>query len=147
MKKIRSKKISYTHIIGWAIVKALKKFPVMNYSFSTIEGEPFVIKKSDVNIGLAIDIEKKDGSRSLIVPNIKKSSEMNFKQYFDAYNDIIDRSRKNKIEVGDFLGTTISLTNPRDDRYCIFKSKVNGRAGYDNCDRGDRLSLWFSGCS
>ncbi|HEY5536365.1 MAG TPA: multifunctional oxoglutarate decarboxylase/oxoglutarate dehydrogenase thiamine pyrophosphate-binding subunit/dihydrolipoyllysine-residue succinyltransferase subunit [Ignavibacteria bacterium] len=111
-EKIRSKKISYTHIIGWAIVKALKKFPVMNYSFSTIEGEPFVIKKSDVNIGLAIDIEKKDGSRSLIVPNIKKSSEMNFKQYFDAYNDIIDRSRKNKIEVADFLGTTISLTNP-----------------------------------
>jgi len=105
-------KISFTHIIGWAIVKALKDIPVMNYAFTIINGEPSVLKHTDVNIGLAIDVTKKDGTRSLIVPNIKKANEITFKEYFYKYNDIIDRARKNKIEVSDFLGTTISLTNP-----------------------------------
>jgi len=111
-RKIKQGKISFTHIVGWAIVKALKTVPVMNNAFTIVGGEPMVIKRNDINIGLAIDLVKKDGSRSLIVPNIKKAGAMNFRQFFDAYNDIISRSRSNKIEVSDFLGTTISLTNP-----------------------------------
>jgi len=105
-------KVSYTHIIGWAIVQALREMPVMNNPFSIVENEPVVIKRTDVNIGLAIDILKKDGSRSLIVPNIKKASSLNFREYYEKYNDIINRSKINKIEVSDFQGTTISLTNP-----------------------------------
>ena len=105
-------KISFTHIIGWAIVKALKTVPVMNNAYTIIDGDPMMIKRQDVNIGLAIDIVKKDGSRSLIVPNIKKANEMNFRQFFDAYNNIITKARTNKIEVSDFMETTISLTNP-----------------------------------
>jgi len=105
-------KVSFTHIIGWAIVKAIKEVPVMNNAFTIIDGEPNLLRRSDVNIGLAIDVVKKDGSRSLIVPNIKGANKMNFKEYYDKYNDIISRSRKNKIEVADFQGTTISLTNP-----------------------------------
>ncbi len=105
-------KISYTHLAGWAIVRALEEVPVMNYAFGLINDEPQVIKRKDVNIGLAIDLLKKDGSRSLIVPNIKKADAMNFKQFYDAYNDVINRSRINKIEVSDFQDTTISLTNP-----------------------------------
>jgi len=105
-------KVSFTHIVGWAIVKALESVPVMNYAFGLINSEPQVIKRKNVNIGLAIDLIKKDGSRSLIVPNIKNADEMNFKQFYDAYNDIIKRSRVNKIEVSDFQDTTISLTNP-----------------------------------
>ncbi|MGV8016621.1 MAG: multifunctional oxoglutarate decarboxylase/oxoglutarate dehydrogenase thiamine pyrophosphate-binding subunit/dihydrolipoyllysine-residue succinyltransferase subunit [Ignavibacteria bacterium] len=111
-RKKRLGKISFTHIIGWAIVKSLKTMPVMNNAYSVIDGEPVMIKRHDVNIGLAIDIVKKDGSRSLIVPNIKKANEMNFRQFFDSYNAIIAKARANKIEVSDFLGTTISLTNP-----------------------------------
>jgi len=112
LKKIGGGKISYTHFIGWAIVKAASEMSVMNNAFTMIDGEPYVIKKPDVNLGLAIDLEKKDGSRSLIVPNIKKADKMNFRQYFDAYNDIINRSRVNKIDISDFQGTTITLTNP-----------------------------------
>ena len=82
------------------------------YAYTIIEGSPSVIKRNDVNIGLAIDLVKKDGTRSLIVPNIKKANAMNFRQFFDSYNDIINRARSNKIEVADFMGTTISLTNP-----------------------------------
>jgi len=111
-KKTKQGKISFTHIIGWAIVKALESVPVMNNAYSIIDGEPVLIKRNDVNIGLAIDLVKKNGTRSLIVPNIKKANQMNFKKFFDSYNDIINRARANKIEVSDFLGTTISLTNP-----------------------------------
>ncbi|HRI85267.1 MAG TPA: multifunctional oxoglutarate decarboxylase/oxoglutarate dehydrogenase thiamine pyrophosphate-binding subunit/dihydrolipoyllysine-residue succinyltransferase subunit [Ignavibacteria bacterium] len=105
-------KISYTHLIGWAIVKGISIVPVMNNSYTVINGEPNLVKKQDVNLGLAVDLEKKDGSRSLIVPNIKKANLLNFHEYFQAYNDIIDRSRKNKIEIQDFQGTSITLTNP-----------------------------------
>lgn len=112
LKKKNSGKLSYTHIIGWAIVKGISHVPVMNNSFTVIDGDPNLVKKQDVNLGLAVDLEKKDGSRSLIVPNIKKANQMDFCQFFEAYNDIIDRSRKNKIEISDFQGTTITLTNP-----------------------------------
>ena len=112
LKKKDGGKISFTHIIGWAIVKGLELVPVMNNSFTVINGEPNIVRKKDVNLGLAIDLQKKDGSRSLIVPNIKKANLLNFRHYFEAYNDIINRSRNNKIEVSDFQGTTISLTNP-----------------------------------
>ncbi|MCY7362918.1 MAG: 2-oxo acid dehydrogenase subunit E2, partial [Ignavibacteria bacterium] len=112
LKKKNGGKISFTHIIGWAIVKGISLVPVMNNSFTVINNEPNLIKKKAVNLGLAVDLQKKDGSRSLIVPNIKKANLLNFRQYFEAYNDIINRSRNNKIEVSDFQGTTITLTNP-----------------------------------
>lgn len=112
LKKTNSGKISFTHIIGWAIVKALGSIPALNNSFTVINGLPHLIKKSGINLGLAIDLEKKDGSRSLIVPNIKGAEKMNFRQFFDSYNDIVNRSRSGKIEISDFQGTTITLTNP-----------------------------------
>ncbi|MEP7146339.1 MAG: multifunctional oxoglutarate decarboxylase/oxoglutarate dehydrogenase thiamine pyrophosphate-binding subunit/dihydrolipoyllysine-residue succinyltransferase subunit [bacterium] len=112
LKKKNAGKISYTHVIGWAIVKGISYVPVMNSAFTIIKGEPNLIKKHDVNLGLAIDLEKKDGSHSLIVPNIKKANQLTFRQYFDSYNDIINRARNNKIEISDFQGTSITLTNP-----------------------------------
>ncbi len=112
LKKTNSGKISFTHIIGWAIVQAIASIPVMNNAFTVINGEPHLLKKNGVNLGLAVDLEKKDGSRSLIVPNIKGADQMNFRQFFDAYNDIINRSRSGKIDISDFQGTTVTLTNP-----------------------------------
>ncbi|HRE09753.1 MAG TPA: multifunctional oxoglutarate decarboxylase/oxoglutarate dehydrogenase thiamine pyrophosphate-binding subunit/dihydrolipoyllysine-residue succinyltransferase subunit, partial [Ignavibacteria bacterium] len=112
LKKTNSGKISFTHIIGWAIVKALSSIPALNNAYTIINGNPHLIKKSSVNLGLAVDLEKKDGSRSLIVPNIKGADKMNFRQFFDSYNDIINRSRSGKIDISDFQGTTITLTNP-----------------------------------
>lgn len=112
LQKINGGKLSFTHLVAFAIVKALKKFPGMNRSFAVVDNEPTLVKKPYVNLGLAVDIERKDGSRSLIVPNIKKAGVMNFKEFFDAYNDLITRTRTGKIEPSDFQGTTITLTNP-----------------------------------
>ena len=105
-------KISFTHIIAFAIIKALKKYPSLNNSFAYIDNKPYLIKKKDVNFGLAIDITKKDGSRSLLVPNIKKANELNFKEFVKQYDDLVERSRNGKITPEDFLNTTISITNP-----------------------------------
>ncbi len=105
-------KISFTHIIAWAIVQALKNFPSLNAMFVFQNGEPQKILKQAVNLGIAVDIQKKDGSRSLIVPNIKNANQMNFREFVQAYDDIVQRTRKGAIQPADFQGTTVSLTNP-----------------------------------
>ncbi|KAA0242539.1 MAG: multifunctional oxoglutarate decarboxylase/oxoglutarate dehydrogenase thiamine pyrophosphate-binding subunit/dihydrolipoyllysine-residue succinyltransferase subunit, partial [Chlorobiota bacterium] len=112
LQRINKKKISFTHLISWAILKAVQSMPVMNSAFTIIEGKPHVINRKDVNLGLAIDIERKDGSRSLIVPNIKSANKLNFSEFWNAYEDLINRSRKGAIDPNEFLGTTITLTNP-----------------------------------
>ena len=105
-------KASFTHIIAWAIVKAVKETPKMNAAFVEQDGQPARIDREDVNLGIAIDIERKDGSRSLLVPNIKRAQAMDFAQFLKAYNDIVRKARNSTLEVADFEGTTISLTNP-----------------------------------
>ncbi len=105
-------KTSFTHVIAWAIVKALKDFPQLNDGFSEVSGSPVRIKREEVNLGLAIDQQKKDGSRSLLVPNIKGANKMDFAQFLAAYDDVVKRARTGKLGVPDFQGTTVSLTNP-----------------------------------
>ncbi|HTH50483.1 MAG TPA: 2-oxo acid dehydrogenase subunit E2, partial [Pyrinomonadaceae bacterium] len=105
-------KISFTHIIAWAIVESVKALPNLNTGFADVDGTPSRLQHEDVNLGIAIDIEKKDGSRSLLVPNIKAADKMNFGQFLDGYNDRVKRARDGKLEIADFQGTTISLTNP-----------------------------------
>ncbi len=105
-------KLSFTHLIAWAIVRALKSNPGLNHAFVQKENESFRVVHPQVNIGLAVDIAAKDGTRSLKVPNIKNADEMNFAQFVAAYDDIVARARTNKLQVSDFESTTISLTNP-----------------------------------
>ncbi len=105
-------KTSFTHIIAWAIVKALKIHPRMNAAFANQDGQPVRVDREEVNLGIAIDVERKDGSRSLLVPNIKRAQSMDFAQFLKTYNDIVRKARSNTLEVSDFDGTTISLTNP-----------------------------------
>lgn len=112
LKRLYNSKISFTHIVAYAVVQAVKKMPGMNNSFAILEGKPHKVIKPYINLGIAVDIERKDGSRSLIVPNIKKAGKMNFKEFTDAYNNLINKTRTGKIEPGDFQGTTITLTNP-----------------------------------
>ncbi|MBK8809310.1 MAG: multifunctional oxoglutarate decarboxylase/oxoglutarate dehydrogenase thiamine pyrophosphate-binding subunit/dihydrolipoyllysine-residue succinyltransferase subunit [Acidobacteria bacterium] len=105
-------KVSFTHIIAWAIIKAVKALPVMNNGFGVVDGKPSRLENSSINLGIAIDLEKKDGSRSLLVPNIKGCESMDFAQFFAAYNETVRRARDGKLEIPDFQGTTVSLTNP-----------------------------------
>src|SRR3970282_264101 len=112
LKKNDGGKISFTHLISWAILKAIKAIPALNNAFTIIDGKPHVIQRKSVNLGLAIDIERKEGSRSLLVPNIKKAEKADFKKFWDNYEDIVDRSRKGTIDPSEFMGTSITLTNP-----------------------------------
>jgi 2-oxoglutarate decarboxylase len=105
-------KASFTHIIAWALIHAVKRFPRMNSAFASIDNTPSRIDREDVNLGIAIDLERKDGSRSLLVPNIKRAQTMDFAQFLKAYNDVVRKARNNTLEVSDFEGTSISLTNP-----------------------------------
>jgi 2-oxoglutarate dehydrogenase E1 component len=105
-------KASYTHLIAWAVLRALDDFPQLNDGFAEVEGTPSRIKRSHVNLGVAVDLVKKDGTRSLLVPNIKHANSLTFSQFLAAYDDVVKRAREGKLQVSDFQGTTVSLTNP-----------------------------------
>jgi len=108
----RGGKVSFTHLIGFAIIQALKSMPEMNNAFTQVDGKPAILKNPNVNLGLAIDLAKPDGTRQLLVPSIKFAEQMDFAQFWAAYEDVVRRARGNKLTVDDFAGTTISLTNP-----------------------------------
>ena len=105
-------KVSFTHLIGWAVVRALADRPPMNVAFTTVGDTPHVITHERVNLGIAVDLARKDGSRSLLVPNIKGADQMGFVEFWRAYEDVIRRVRANEITPEDFAGTTVTLTNP-----------------------------------
>jgi 2-oxoglutarate dehydrogenase E1 component len=108
----RGGKVSFTHLIGYAVVRALASTPEMNDSYAETEGKPVLAHPAHVNLGLAIDIRKADGARQLLVPSIRSAEEMDFRQFWMAYEDIVRKARTGKLTVEDFAGTTITLTNP-----------------------------------
>ncbi|MFJ6653244.1 multifunctional oxoglutarate decarboxylase/oxoglutarate dehydrogenase thiamine pyrophosphate-binding subunit/dihydrolipoyllysine-residue succinyltransferase subunit [Microbacterium sp. NPDC091313] len=112
MARTRGGKVSFTHLIGWAIIQALKEFPSQNVFYAEVDGKPAVVAPAHINLGIAIDIPKPDGSRALLVPSIKRAESLSFGEYLSSYEDLVQRARKNKLTAADFQGTTISLTNP-----------------------------------
>ncbi|MQA78524.1 MAG: multifunctional oxoglutarate decarboxylase/oxoglutarate dehydrogenase thiamine pyrophosphate-binding subunit/dihydrolipoyllysine-residue succinyltransferase subunit [Streptosporangiales bacterium] len=112
LKRTRGGKISFTHVIGYAVVKAAEAMPEMNSSFTEVDGKPTLVRPEHVNLGIAIDLQKSDGSRTLVVPSVKTAEAMDFAGFLRAYEDIIRKARTNKLTIDDFAGTTISLTNP-----------------------------------
>ena len=105
-------KVSYTHLIGWAIVKALDEIPALNHAYTERDGQPYRLVHTQVNLGIAVDVAGKDGARSLVVPNIKNAGALNFQEYLTRFDDLVARARAGKLTPDDFQGTTISLTNP-----------------------------------
>lgn len=103
---------SFTHVIAYALVQALKKIPALNNSFAGDERTPKKMMHADINLGLAIDLVGRDGGRLLLVPNIKAAQNLNFSAFFDSYNDLIERAREGKLDAASFQNTTITLTNP-----------------------------------
>lgn len=112
LKRTRGGKISFTHLLGYAIVQAVKKFPNMNRHFAEVDGKPTAVTPAHTNLGLAIDLQGKDGARQLVVAAIKRCETMQFGQFIAAYEDIVRRARDGKLTAEDFSGVTISLTNP-----------------------------------
>jgi multifunctional 2-oxoglutarate metabolism enzyme len=105
-------KISFTHLIGWALVKALKANPTINHAYAESNGEPLRIVRNQINLGIAIDVAGKSGARNLMVPSIKNAGSLTFSGFVSAFDDLVVRARNNKLGPADFSGTTLSLTNP-----------------------------------
>ncbi len=112
LKRARGGKVSFTHLIAWAMVRALREFPSQNVYYDEVDGKPVVVTPAHINLGIAIDLPKPDGTRALLVPGIKKCESMGFGDFLAAYEDVVKRARDNKLAAGDFQGNTISLTNP-----------------------------------
>ena len=108
----RGMKVSFTHLIAWAIVQAAKQLPVMVRTYEEREGKPFALEGGPVNLGIAVDVERKDGSHSLMVPAIKGAEGLDFAAFHSYYEELITKTRENKLSPDDFQGTNISLTNP-----------------------------------
>jgi len=113
LARARGGKVSFTHLIGYALVKAVAGVPVINNAFGHDEaGKPVVITPGGVGLGLAIDLQNPNGTRSLVVAAIKGADTLDFAGFLAAYEDIVRRARAGKLTTADFQGTTISLTNP-----------------------------------
>lgn len=105
-------KVSFTHLIGYAVIKALESVPVMNAAYTKLDDGPGVLRHEHVGLGIAVDLEKPDGSRALLVPCVKNADTLDFQSFHTAYEEIIRKVRSNKLSVDDFSGVTVSLTNP-----------------------------------
>jgi 2-oxoglutarate decarboxylase len=112
LARARGGKVSFTHLIGYALVQALAGMPEMNVSYSEIDGKPHVVQPAHVNLGIAIDLAKPDGSRQLLVPSIKAAETMSFAQFWATYEDLVRKARSGRLTIEDFAGTTATLTNP-----------------------------------
>ncbi|HEY8234461.1 MAG TPA: 2-oxo acid dehydrogenase subunit E2, partial [Vicinamibacteria bacterium] len=105
-------KVSFTHVVAWAILRALDTFPRLNDAYAEVDQTPHRIQRDEVRLGIAVDVQKKDGSRTLLVPNIKGAQRLGFAEFLAAFDELVARSRKGQISPDDFMGTSVSLTNP-----------------------------------
>jgi len=105
-------KISFTHLVGWAIVQAAKQFPVMVRAFRDVNGKPHRFDPDGIHLGLAVDVERKDGTRGLVVPVLRHAEAMDFTRFHATYESLVEKARTNRLVPDDFAGATITLTNP-----------------------------------
>jgi len=107
-------KVSYTHLIGYAVVRAIADhMPAMNNTYvAGADGKPRLVRNPHVNLGLAIDLAKSDGSRTLVVPVVKEADAMTFAEFHSSYEELVRKAKTNKLAVTDFQGATVTLTNP-----------------------------------
>ncbi|MEX2254052.1 MAG: multifunctional oxoglutarate decarboxylase/oxoglutarate dehydrogenase thiamine pyrophosphate-binding subunit/dihydrolipoyllysine-residue succinyltransferase subunit [Acidimicrobiia bacterium] len=105
-------KVSFTHLIAFAVTRALRDFPNLSSSYEEVDGTPTIVRRAHVNLGLAVDVERPDGSRTLLVPNIKQADTLDFAGFWTAYEALIAKVRAQQMSVDDFAGTTGSITNP-----------------------------------
>ena len=110
--KAVGKKVSFTHLIAWAIARAAKEMPVMANHYAEIDGKPHRIEDGRVNLGLAVDVEKKDGTRTLMVPVIADAGKLKFDKFVAAYDALVEKARTNTLTADDLRGANITLTNP-----------------------------------
>ncbi len=110
--KAAGRKVSFTHLIAYAIARAGEDMSVMGNHFAEIEGKPHRIEDGQVNLGLAVDVEKKDGTRTLMVPVISDAGRLPFDRFLEAYDALVEKARTNALTADDLVGANMTLTNP-----------------------------------
>jgi 2-oxoglutarate dehydrogenase E1 component len=105
-------RISFTHLIGFALVRAAQRHPVMGHSYQVTDGKPWRVIPGHIHLGLAVDVVRKDGSRGLVVPVLHQAETMSFAQFHAAYERLVERARTHRLLPDDLAGATITLTNP-----------------------------------
>ncbi len=110
--KAAARGVSFTHIIAYAIARAAQEMPVMCDHYTEIEAKPHRVRDGAVNLGLAVDVEKRDGSRTLMVPVIRDAGRMDFAGFVQAYDALVEKARTNTLSADDLVGANLSLTNP-----------------------------------
>ncbi len=106
------RKVSFTHLIAYAIARSAQQMEVMSHHFAEVDGKPHRVSDGQVNLGLAVDVEKKDGSRTLMVPVIRGAGTLDFAGFLDAYDGLVEKARTNTLTTDDLVGGNITLTNP-----------------------------------
>ena len=112
LQRTRGGRVSFTHLIGYAVIRALVKHPEMNAIYREEDGKKYKVNPAHINFGLAIDLPGSKGERVLVQPSIKAVESMNFREFWEAYEDLVKRALNNKLTLEDHSGTTVSLTNP-----------------------------------
>ena len=113
LRRTRGGKVKvFTHLIAWALMRAVTDYPGQNVHYGEVDGRPAATAPAYVTLGVAIDVPKRDGTRSLVVPNIKYADTLGFLEFVHTYEDLVTRARGNQLTATDFVGTTMSLTNP-----------------------------------
>jgi multifunctional 2-oxoglutarate metabolism enzyme len=110
--KAGPRKVSFTHLIAFAIAKSGQEMEVMGHHFAEVDGKPNRVIDGQINLGLAVDVEKKDGSRTLMVPVIRDAGRLSFDAFLDAYDALVEKARTNTLTADDLVGANITLTNP-----------------------------------
>ena len=107
----RPEKISFTHLIAFALVRAAHEFPAIVTSFRRENGVATRVDNG-IHIGIAVDTARKDGSRFLVVPVIKAADALDFIGFRSAYEALIAKARDGKLGADDLTGASFTLTNP-----------------------------------
>ena len=137
LRRARGGKVSYTHLIGFAMVQALKTHPEMNNGYDVIDGKPTMVVPRHINLGLAIDLPRPDGTRQLLVPSIKSCENLDFAQFWAAYEEMVKKARAGSLTVEDFAGTTITLDQPGHHRHQPLGAAADAGSGRDHRRRVD----------
>ncbi len=110
--KAAGRRVSFTHLIAYAIARAATEMGTMTHHFEELDGKPYRVDDGQVNLGLAVDVEKKDGTRTLMVPVIRDAGAMTFEGFVAAYDALVEKARTNTLTADDLVGANITLTNP-----------------------------------
>ncbi len=135
----RTGKISFTHLIAYSLVQATKQHRVMGHTLVMSDGVPHRVVPEGISLGLAVDVQRKDGSRGLVVPVIKRADTMDFATFHAAYEALVEKARNNRLMPDDFAGATMSLTNPGGLGHRGLGAPAHGRPGQHHRGRRHRL--------